>query len=129
MRAVFAAEMGLRVTHRAGGWPSKLAMAFDRTRHAVDGGAHCRKHPFTLGDARGAHRAEVWEPYDHIAHRDHGFLKALAGDLDIKCVTLPATMGMWFPGRTVPIVFYQRQGIYRPKIEAAIDQMVQELSR
>jgi hypothetical protein len=104
-------------------------MAFDRKRQTVDGGAHCREHPFTLADRKGALRAEVWEPYDDIAHRDHGFLKALAADLALECVILPATMGMWHPGRTVPAVFYQRQSSYRPKIEAAIERMVQKLPR
>jgi hypothetical protein len=108
MRAVFAAEMGLRM---------------------IGGGAHCQDHPFTLGDAGGALRVEVWEPYDDIEHRDHGPLKALAGALDLKCAILPKELGMWFPGRTVPIVFYQRQSSYRPNIEAAIERMAQELSR
>jgi hypothetical protein len=127
MRAVFAAEMGLHVSQRAGGWPSKLALALDRSCGA-DGSAHYRDHPFELADARGAFRAEIWEPSLIAAERDHGFLKALAGGLDLECVLLPATMGMWFPGRTVPVVFYQRESIYRAGIEAAIERMMQELS-
>jgi hypothetical protein len=125
MRAVFAAEMSLHITSRQlRGWSRKLWLAYDRERAAV-GGYH--DHPFWLGDARGAHRAEIWEPSDPVAHRDHGFLKALAGDLGLECVILPATMGMWHPGRTVPVLFYQRQSSYRPNIEAAIERMVQEL--
>jgi hypothetical protein len=129
MRAVFAAEMGLRLRPPGGARlrPSKLAMAFDRSRQTVDGGAHYREHPFIVADPKGALRAEIWEPYGDIAHRDHGFLKALAGGLDLECVILPATIGMWHPGRTVPVVFYQRQSIYRSNIEAAIERMVKEL--
>jgi hypothetical protein len=123
MRAVFATEMDLRVMHhRSGGWSRKL-------READGAGERLRDHPFALGDTRGALTVEVCEPYDDIAHRDRGFLEALAGRLDLECAMLPKELGMWFPGRTVPIVFYQRQGSYRPNIEAAIERMVQELGR
>jgi hypothetical protein len=124
MRAMFAAELGLQLTEHTVGWPSRLRDAY---RAAVPNEIGYCDHGFTLGDARRALRAEVWEPYDHVERWDHGALKALAARLHLECVILPATMGMWFPGRSVPVLFYQRQSSYRPIIEAAIERMVQEL--
>jgi len=129
MRAVFAAEMGLRLRPPRGDRhrPSKLARAFDKGRPTVEGGRNYREHPFIVADRKGALRAEIWEPGEHVEGGDHGPLKALAAGLGLECVVLPSALGMWVPGRTVPIVFYQRQSSYRPNIEAAIERMVQEL--
>jgi hypothetical protein len=124
MRAVFAAEMGLRMLHRrVSGWAGKLRETSEASRYLED----WPDQSFILGDHRGAIRADIWEPYDHVESWDHGPLKALARDLGLECVILPATMGMWHPGRTVPVVFYQSESNHRPAIEAAIDRMVQEL--
>ena len=100
-------------------------MAFDR----ADSGAHYRDHPFRLGDARGVLRAEIWEPYDHVESWDHEPLKALAAGLGLECVVLPSAAGMWMPGRTVPIVFYQRESNYWPNIEAGLAGILEELPR
>jgi hypothetical protein len=121
--AVFAAELGLRLTRnvqRERGWSRKPLES--PNVQGVD-------HDFTMVPHR-ARRGRVelygWEPYWPPSDGGAG-LQAAAGALDLKCAILPKELGMWFPGRTVPIVFYQRQGIYRPNIEAAIDRMVQEL--
>jgi hypothetical protein len=125
LRAVFAAEMGLQLTRhvrRECGWPRKLIES---------PGVQGVDHDFTMvpHHARWG-RVELygWEPY--WPPSDGGArLQAAADALGLKCAILPKELGMWFPGRTVPIVFYQRQGSYRPNIEAAIDRMVQELDR
>jgi hypothetical protein len=116
--------MGLRMLHRrVSGWAGRVRETAEAGRYVEDWSDQC----FALSDARGAIRADIWEPYDHVESWDHGPLKALAGDLDLECVILPKELGMRFTGRTVPIVFYQRQSNYRPNIEAAIERMLQEL--
>jgi hypothetical protein len=125
MRAVFAAEMGLQLTRhvrRERGWPRKLIES---------PGVQGVDHDFTMVPHR-ARRGRVelygWEPYWPPSDGGAG-LQAAADALGLKCAILPKELGMWFPGRTVPVLFYQRQGSYRPKIEAAIERMVQELHR
>ena len=123
LRAVFAAELGLRLTRnvqRKRGWARKLLES--PNVQGVD-------HDFSMVPHR-ARRGRVelygWEPY--WPPSDGGArLQAAAGALDLKCAILPKELGMWFPGRTVPIVLYQRQGSYRTGIETAIVKMLQEL--
>jgi hypothetical protein len=125
LRAVFAAEMGLQLTRhvrRERGWSRKLIES---------PGVQGVDHDFTMiphHARRGRVELYGWEPY--WPPSDGGArLQAAADALGLKCAILPKELGMWFPGRTVPIVFYQRQGIYRSGIETAIVRMLQELGR
>jgi hypothetical protein len=78
---------------------------------------------------RTARSGPKFGTYDHVESWDHSPLKALASDLGLECAILPKELGMWVPGETVPVVFYQSENSHRPAIEAAIERMMKELSR